>query len=72
MDADLQGYQTYQVAGLIPGPISTPSLASIDAALKPNTAAGYLYFVLIPDTKQHAFAKTLKEHNANLRKYGYA
>ncbi|HTK44315.1 MAG TPA: endolytic transglycosylase MltG [Patescibacteria group bacterium] len=71
VDADLQGYQTYQVAGLIPGPISTPSLASIDAALKPNTAAGYLYFVLIPDTKQHAFAKTLKEHNANLRKYGY-
>ena len=71
VDADLQGYQTYQVAGLIPGPISTPSLASIDAALKPNTAAGYLYFVLIPDTKEHAFAKTLKEHNANLRKYHY-
>jgi UPF0755 protein len=71
VDADLQGYQTYQVAGLIPGPISTPSLASIDAALHPNTKAGYLYFVLIPDTKEHAFAKTLKEHNANLRKYGY-
>ena len=71
VDPDLQGYQTYQVAGLIPGPISTPSLASIDAALKPNTGTGYLYFVLIPDTKEHAFAKTLKEHNANLRKYGY-
>jgi cell division protein YceG involved in septum cleavage len=27
--------------------------------------------VLIPDTKEHAFARTLKEHNANLRKYGY-
>jgi UPF0755 protein len=71
VDPDLQGYQTYQTAGLIPGPISTPSLASIDAALHPNTATGYLYFVLIPDTKEHAFAKTLKEHNANLRKYGY-
>ena len=71
VDADLQGYQTYQVAGLIPGPISTPSLASIDAALKPDTSTGYLYFVLIPDTKEHAFARTLKEHNANLRKYGY-
>jgi UPF0755 protein len=71
VDADLKGYQTYQVAGLIPGPISTPSLASIDAALHPNTKAGYLYFVLIPDTKEHAFARTLKEHNANLRKYGY-
>ena len=71
VDASLQGYQTYQVAGLIPGPISTPSLASIDAALSPNTKAGYLYFVLIPDTKKHAFAKTLKQHNANLVKYGY-
>jgi len=71
VDQDLQGYQTYQVAGLIPGPISTPSLASIDAALHPDTAKGYLYFVLIPDTKTHAFARTLKEHNANLRKYGY-
>jgi UPF0755 protein len=71
VDADLQGYQTYQVAGLIPGPISTPSLASIDAALNPNTATNYLYFVLIPGTKEHAFARTLKEHNANLRKYGY-
>ncbi len=68
---DLQGYQTYQNAGLIPGPISTASLASIDAALNPDTKAGYLFFVLIPDTKEHAFAKTLKEHNANLRKYGY-
>jgi len=71
VDAALQGFQTYQVAGLIPGPISTPSLASIDAALQPSTKDGYLYFVLIPNTKEHAFAKTLKEHNANLRKYGY-
>ena len=71
VDADLQGYQTYQTGGLIPGPISTPSLASIDAALSPNTRAGYLYFVLIPDTREHAFAKTLREHNANLRKYHY-
>jgi UPF0755 protein len=68
---ELQGYQTYQVAGLIPGPISTPSLASIEAALNPSTKAGYLYFVLKPGTKEHAFAKTLKEHQANLRKYGY-
>ena len=71
VDAGLQGYQTYQTGGLIPGPISTPSLASIDAALSPNTKTGYLYFVLIPNTKEHAFARTLKEHNANLRKYHY-
>jgi UPF0755 protein len=70
VDDDLQGYQTYQVRGLIPGPISTPSLASIDAALNPDKEDGYLYFVAIPDTKTHAFAKTLAQHNANLRKYG--
>lgn len=71
VDDDLKGYQTYQRGGLIPGPISTPSLASIDAALAPDTAEGYFYFVAIPDTKTHAFAKSLAEHNANLRKYGY-
>jgi UPF0755 protein len=68
---ELQGYQTYQTAGLIPGPISTASLASIDAALDPDQADGYLYFVLIPDSREHAFAKNLKQHNANLVKYGY-
>ncbi len=67
----LQGYQTYQTGGLIPGPISTPSLASIDAALEPDQSDGFLYFVAIPDSQEHAFAKTLAEHNANLRKYGY-
>ncbi|HUQ43251.1 MAG TPA: endolytic transglycosylase MltG [Candidatus Limnocylindria bacterium] len=71
VDDELKGYQTYQVGGLIPGPISTPSLASIDAALAPDQEDGYLYFVAIPDEQTHAFAKTLAEHNANLRKYGY-
>lgn len=71
---ELQGYQTYQTGGLIPGPICTPSLASIEAALNPDTErdGGYLYFVAIPDGGgAHAFAKTLAEHRANLKKYGY-
>jgi UPF0755 protein len=68
---DLAGYQTYQRAGLIPGPISTPSLASIDAALQPDQENGFLYFVLIPDTRTHDFAKTHAQHEENLRKYGY-
>lgn len=68
----LAGYQTYQHGGLIPGPISTPSLASIDAALGPNTKTGYFYFVAIPNGDgQHAFARTLAQQEANLRKYGY-
>ena len=68
---ELAGYQTYQRAGLIPGPISSASVASIDAALNPDQEDGYLYFVAIPEQQDHAFAKTLAEHNANLRKYGY-
>jgi UPF0755 protein len=69
---DLQGYQTYQVRGLIPGPICTPTVASIDAALVPGTESGYLYFLAIPDGDgAHAFARTLDEHNANKQKYGY-
>ena len=70
----LQGYQTYQTPGLIPGPICTPSLPSIDAALEPNTADKYIYFLAIPDSDppgKHAFAKTAKEHDANREKYGY-
>lgn len=69
---ELRGYQTYQNRGLIPGPISTPTVASIDAALTPDTTSGYLYFLAVPDgSGKHVFAKTLAEHNANKQKYGY-
>ena len=70
--ADLQGYQTYQNEGLIPGPISTPTLASIDAALTPDTRDGYVFFVAKRDgSNGHAFAKSRKEFDAFLKKYGY-
>ncbi len=69
---ELVGYQTYQTKGLAPGPIATPSIASIDAALQPDTSTGFLFFVAKGDgTDTHAFAKTFKEHQANLVKYGY-
>ena len=73
---ELAGYQTYQRAGLPPGPICTPSVESIEAALAPNTKTNYLYFLAIQDKDgtrngKHAFAKTLEEHEANLRKYFY-
>lgn len=71
VDEALQGFQTYQVAGLIPAPISTPSLASIDAALQPDQRRGFLYFVAIPETREHAFARTFEQHQENLRMYGY-
>jgi UPF0755 protein len=69
---ELLGYQTYTQPGLIPGPIATPTLPSIDAALHPDTDDKYIYFLAIPDSGgKHAFAKTAKEHNENRLKYGY-
>lgn len=69
---NLQGFQTYQTPGLIPWPICTPSLASIDAALEPDTADKFIYFLAIPDGGgTHAFAKTKAEHDENRRRYGY-
>ena len=66
---DLQGYQTYQVVGLIPGPISSPATIDIDAALHPDQTAGFLYFLALPDKTANVFAKTLAEQNANIKKY---
>jgi UPF0755 protein len=68
---DLQGYQTYQTRGMIPGPICTPTRTSIEGALEPDTESGYFYFLLIPDSREHVFARTLEEHNANKRELGY-
>lgn len=69
---DLQGYQTYQQKGLPPGPIATPSLASIDAALQPDTSTGYLYFLAVPNGGgKHVFAKTYQQQLSNMAKYGY-
>ena len=66
---EMQPYQTYQVTGLIPGPISTPTEIDIDAALHPDQKAGYLYFLALPDSGKNIFAKTLAEQTANIRKY---
>ena len=63
-------YNTYTSKGLPPGPIATPTNSAIDAALDPDTKDGYLYFLAKGDgSKTTAFAKTLKEHEANVKKY---
>ena len=70
LPADLAAYNTYSHKGLPPGPLCTPTIASIDAALEPDTSTGYLYFVAKGDgTGSSAFAKTFKEHQANIAKY---
>ena len=68
----LAGFNTYLVRGLPPSPIATPSLASIDAALAPDTKSKFTYFVAIPNGGgAHDFSKSLAEHEQKLRKYGY-
>jgi len=60
-------YNTYVYGGLPPGPICSPGLASIEAALYP-AKVDYFYFVAKPDGT-HAFSRTYAEHLANIRKY---
>jgi UPF0755 protein len=64
-------YNTYRYAGLPPGPICSPGLASLEAAAAPADVP-YLYFVSRNDGT-HVFATTLAEHNRNVeiwqRKY---
>jgi peptidoglycan lytic transglycosylase G len=70
----LAGYNTYTTRGLPTGPICTPSVASINAALEPDTTEKYLFFLAIPNSDPpgaHVFSKTIEEHNANKIKYGY-
>ncbi len=62
-------YNTYKHAGLPPGPIYMPSISSINAVLSPEKHK-YIYFCAKPDgSGQHAFAKTLTEHNRNAKTY---
>ncbi|MDP2871781.1 MAG: endolytic transglycosylase MltG [Bacillota bacterium] len=60
-------YNTYVNAGLPPGPICSPGLASIEAALYP-AQVNYLYFVAKPDGT-HAFSRTFAEHLRNVALY---
>lgn len=60
-------YNTRKNAGLPPGPICSPSLSSILAALHP-TATDYLYYLHDSSGQVH-FARTLEEHNTNKNLY---
>ncbi|MGH7300377.1 MAG: endolytic transglycosylase MltG, partial [Candidatus Rokuibacteriota bacterium] len=68
--ADLQTahpYNTYLRPGLPPGPIASPGLDAIAAALDPAPVS-YLYFVK-KDDQRHHFSATVEEHNAAVARY---
>lgn len=62
-------YNTYKVAGLPPGPICAPGLASIAAVLNPEQHE-YLFFMAKGDRSgRHSFATTFEEHLKNVEEY---
>lgn len=63
-------YNTYLHAGLPPGPICNPGKASIDAVMHP-AQTDELYFVAT-GTGGHYFARTVQEHEQNVRRYRQA
>lgn len=65
-------YNTRTHAGLPPGPIGSPGLASIEAAAHP-AKADYLYYVAEPGTcNKLAFSSTEAEFNADVERYDSA
>lgn len=60
-------YNTYRNYGLPPTPICNPGIAAMEAAVHP-VKSNYLYFVANGEGG-HNFAKSLAEHNDNVRKW---
>lgn len=62
-------YDTYACQGLPAGPICNPGLDAINAVLNPDKTE-YYYFCNNLETGKSFFAKTLEEHEKNLKKAG--
>ncbi len=66
---DPHPYNTYQHAGLPPGPIANPGKDALQAALHPAETQ-YLFFVAKPGgSGAHNFSATLDEHNSAVAEY---
>ena len=61
-------YNIYWRAGLMPGPVDSPSLSAIEAVLNAN-ATDYYYFVADVTTGTVYFANTIEEHDQNVATY---
>lgn len=67
VDPQYASFQTYQNKGLPDWPIATPTVPSMEAALKPATRNGNLFFYACPGSDTHKFAKTAAQHNKNIQ-----
>ncbi len=64
----LNSWNTYKYPKLPPGPISSPSLESIMAAIYPEKN-DYWYFLTTLDTGEVKYAQTLAEQNENANRF---
>lgn len=64
-------YNTYIHPGLPPGPICSPGMDSINAALYPDEDTDYMYFISTGDGTTK-FSKTYAEHLKAMKQYGLA
>lgn len=62
-------YNTYKYAGLPPGPINSPSLEAIKAALYPEDTDYFYFLHRINDDDSIVFSKTYSEHLENKARY---
>lgn len=60
-------YDTYKATGLPPGPLCSPGIDAIKAALYPAEKDGYFYFVTDSDGNFY-YHKTMAEQNATISK----
>lgn len=68
-DLDLESpYNTRKNLGLPPGPISNPSIDSIEAALSP-VETNYWFYLTTLDTGKVIYAENNEQHNANRDQY---
>lgn len=65
-------YNTRLNAGLPPGPIGNPGLASLRAAANPARSDVWLYVVKPGTCGEHVFTDSLEEHNRNVEIYQQA
>ena len=58
-------YNTYQITGLPPGPISNPGLNAMRAVAHPAETPYYYFRAACDNSGRHVFAETLEQHQQN-------